>query len=176
MKKGLIMVSMNKKRVVKSLCAAAFLGALIVYPQSSFADVPVPTLDRVKSENTTFINSAHSTYELTELTDDATAPDGAITVKIGDTSYYYTPSENTDVLKSLASTGSTALIETTSDKALYTVGDKYYTYTPDKLKDSAYTLTEAASADEPNTITLYEKQEVIKYGYFFLEQEDFCVV
>ena len=157
MKKGLIMVSMNKKRVIKSLCAAAFLGAMIVCPQSSFADVPVPTLDRVKSENTTFINSSHPTYTLTELTADTTAPEGSITVKIDDTSYYYTPSENTDVLKSLASTGSTALIETTSDKALYTVGENYYTYDPSKLKDSAYTLTEAASADEPNTITLYDK-------------------
>ena len=104
MKKGLIMVSMNKKRVVKSLCAAAFLGALIVYPQSSFADVPVPTLDRVKSENTTFVNSAHSTYELTEITDDTTVPDGSVTVKIGDKSYYYTPNsgDDTTILKLLS--------------------------------------------------------------------------
>ena len=63
----------------------------------------------------------------------------------------------------LASTGSAALMETTKDKALYTVGDKYYTYNTEKLKDSGYSLKEATSADEPNTITLYDKETVIKY-------------
>ena len=124
---------------------------------------PVPTLDRVKTEQSTFLKDTHQSYVLTELTDE-TAPDGAITVNINDKTYYYTPTENTDVLKSLASTGSVAL-EVTDDpsKALYSVGDTYYTYNSDKLKGSSYNLTEAASADEPNTITLYDKTEVIKY-------------
>ena len=124
----------------------------------------MPTLDRVKTEQSTFLKGTHQSYVLTELTGDETAPDGSITVKIGDTSYYYTPSDNTEVLQSLASTGSVALeVTEDSSKALYSVGDTYYTYNPDKLKGSGYNLTEAASANEPNTITLYDKTEVIKY-------------
>ena len=127
------------------------------------AEALVPTLDRVKSEQTTFLDSAHSSYSLTELTDGTAVPEGSITVKIAEKTYYYTPTENAEVLKTLASTGSAALVETTKDKALYTVGDKYYTYNTEKLKDSGYSLKEATSADEPNTIILYDKETVIKY-------------
>ena len=155
---------MIKDKFVKTLCMAAFLGAINLGVQSAFADTaPVPTLDAVKEQEISFLDGKHSSYVLTALGTDETAPEGAITVKIGDTTYHYTPSENVDVLKTLASTGSTALIETSEDKALYTVGDKYYTYDSSKLKDSAYRLEEAASADDPNTITLYEKETVIKY-------------
>ena len=145
------------KTAVMSLALTLCIAAPVM------AEVPVPTLDRVKSEQTTFLDSAHSSYALTELTDGTAAPEGSITVKIADKTYYYTPSENTEVLKTLASTGSAALVETTKDKALYTVGDKYYTYNTEKLKDSGYSLKEATSADEPNTITLYNKETVIKY-------------
>ena len=125
---------------------------------------PVPTLDRVKAEQSTFLNGTHQSYALTELTGDETAQEGAITVNINYKTYYYTPSDNAEVLQSLASTGSVALEVTTDPtKALYSVGDTYYTYNSDKLKGSGYNLTEAASADEPNTITLYDKTEVIKY-------------
>ena len=148
----------------KSLKTAALSLALtLCIAAPVMAEVPVPTLDRVKSEQTTFLDSAHSSYALTELTDGTAAPEGSITVKIANKTYYYTPSENTEVLKTLASTGSAALVETTKDKALYTVGDKYYTYNTEKLKDSGYSLKEATSADEPNTITLYDKETVIKY-------------
>ena len=148
----------------KSLKTAALSLALtLCIAAPVMAEVPVPTLDRVKSEQTTFLNSAHSSYALTELTDGTAAPEGSITVKIAEKTYYYTPSENTEVLKTLASTGSAALVETTKDKALYTVGEKYYTYNTEKLKDSGYSLKEATSADEPNTITLYDKETVKKY-------------
>ena len=145
------------KTAVMSLALTLCIAAPVM------AEVPVPTLDRVKLEQTTFLDSAHSSYALTELTDGTAAPEGSITVKIADKTYYYTPSENTEVLKTLASTGSAALVETTKDKALYTVGGKYYTYNTEKLKDSGYSLKEATSADEPNTITLYDKETVIKY-------------
>ena len=148
----------------KSLKTAALSLALTLCIASPvMAEVPVPTLDRVKLEQTTFLDSAHSSYSLTELTDGTAVPEGSITVKIAEKTYYYTPSENTEVLKTLASTGSAALVETTKDKALYTVGEKYYTYNTEKLKDSGYSLKEATSADEPNTITLYDKETVIKY-------------
>ena len=143
--------------------AALSLALTLCIAAPVMAEVPVPTLDRVKSEQTTFLDSAYSAYALTELTDGTAAPEGSITVKIADKTYYYTPSENTEVLKTLASTGSAALVETTKDKALYTVGGKYYTYNTEKLKDSGYSLKEATSADEPNTITLYDKETVIKY-------------
>ncbi len=141
---------------------AAFILSVIAMP--ALADVPVPTLDRVKSEQSAFLDTDYSAYRLTEITADVTAPDGAITINIAGKEYFYTPTDNKDVLQLLSATGSTALIETTQDKALYTTREgKYYTYDSSKLKDSAYTLTEAASADEPNTITLYDKKEIIKY-------------
>ena len=155
----------RKNSFVKSLYIAAFLGVISFSTQTAFADnVPVPTLDAVKAQQTTFLDETHSPYTLTALGADETAPENTITVKIGDTSYYYTPTDNSKVLQSLASTGSVVLEVTTDpSKALYSVGDTYYTYNPDKLKGSGYNLTEAASADEPNTITLYDKTEVIKY-------------
>ena len=145
------MVSINKKRVIKTFCAAAFLGALIISPQSSFADVPVPTLDRVKAENKNFINSSHPTYTLTELTADTTVPEGSITVSIGDKEYYYTPNEG----------------DNTNTLQLFIADGKYYKYEAEKLPDSAYTLTETTVSDPENlpdnVITLYDKTEVIKY-------------
>ena len=55
-----------------------------VYGAKSEAEnsVPVPTLDKIKTEQTTYLNSNHSTYNLTEVTD--SAPENSITVKIGD--------------------------------------------------------------------------------------------
>ena len=144
------------------MLTAAFVLSVIAMP--ALADVPTPTLDKVKTEQSAFLDTDYSTNNLTEITADVTAPEGAITVNIGGKEYFYTPTDNKEVLQLLSATGSTALIETTQDKALYTTPEgKYYTYDASKLKDSAYTLTEAASADEPNTITLYDKKEVIKY-------------
>ena len=144
------------------MLTAAFVLSVIALP--ALADVPIPTLDRVKTEQSAFLDTDYSAYSLTEITADVTAPEGAITINIAGKEYFYTPTDNKEVLQLLSSTGSTALIETTQDKALYTTPEgKYYTYDTNKLKDSAYTLTEVASADEPNTITLYDKKEVIKY-------------
>ena len=154
---------MTLLRGAQTAALSLALSLFIAAPVMAADIAPVQTLDSIKSEQKIFLNSAHSNYILKELTADVTPPEGSITLDIGDKSYYYTPSENMDVLKTLASTGSSALIETTQDKALYTVGDKYYTYDTEKLKDSAYTLTETASADEPNTITLYDKETVTKY-------------
>ena len=80
-----------------SLALSFFIAAPVM------AQAPTPTLDRVKEENTNFINSTHLTYELKELTADETATEGSITVKIGDKTYYYTPNEgdNTNTLQIL---------------------------------------------------------------------------
>ena len=156
------MVKINSwigKRVINVMLVPLLAVLLSLLSNATvFADVPTPTLDRVKAEQSTFLNTNYSTYSLTEVKLDTTVPDGAITVNIGDKKYYYTPTDNKDVLQLLSSTGNVALIETTQEKALYTTPDgKYYTYDSSKLKDSAYTLIEATSADEPNTITLYDK-------------------
>ena len=100
------------------ILTAAFVLSVIAMP--ALADVPVPTLDRVKSEQSAFLDTDYSTYSLTEVTADVTAPEGAITVNIGGKEYFYTPTDNKDVLQLLSATGSIALIETTQDKALYT--------------------------------------------------------
>ena len=170
---------MGKVSSINFLKICFTVGIFVVLNnQNSLADVPIPTLDRVKTEQSAFLNTDHSTYSLTEVTADVTAPEGAITVNIGGKEYFYTPTDNKDVLQLLSSTGSTALIETTQDKALYTTPEgKYYTYDTNKLKDSAYTLTEAASADEPNTITLYDKNAdgtvTAKYYTVSLKQTEY---
>ena len=156
---------MGKVSSINFLKICFTVGIFVVLNnQNVLADTPTPTLDMVKAKQSAFLNTDYSSYRLTEVTAYVTAPEDAITVNIGGKEYFYTPTDNKDVLQLLSSTGSTALIETTQDKALYTTREgKYYTYDTDKLKDSSYKLTEAASADEPNTITLYDKKEVIKY-------------
>ena len=152
----------NITKLAQTAALTLALSFFIAAP--AMAQDPVFTLDNIKEQNTAFINSQHATYTLTALGADEDVPEGAVSLNIGDKTYYYNPEENNkNVLQSLASTGSSALIETTSDKALYTVDGKYYTYDTNKLKGSAYSLKEAASADDPNTITLYDKTEVIKY-------------
>ena len=151
----------KKNKLTIGVCAIA---VLLSFAAPALADTPTPTLDAIKATQSAYLTGTHPSYTLTKIIEDATAPKDSITVKIDGTSYYYTPSDNTEVLQSLASTGSVALEVTTDpSNALYSVGDTYYTYNPDKLKGSGYNLTEAASADEPNTITLYDKTEVIKY-------------
>ena len=170
---------MGKVSSINFLKICFAVGVLVVLNnQNVLADTPTPTLDRVKAQQSAFLNTDYSTYNLTEITADVTAPEGAITVNIGGKEYFYTPTDNKEVLQLLSATGSTALIETTQDKALYTTPEgKYYTYDSSKLKDSAYTLTEAASADEPNTITLYDKNAdgtvTAKYYTVSLKQTEY---
>ena len=145
------------KAAIKTAALSLALTLCITLP--SYAEKPpVPTLDRVKTQQTAYLETAHPVYELEKITD--TVPDGAITVKIGNTTYYYTPQDANSTLQLLSSTGSAAMEETTAENALYKTPDgKYWTYNP----ASAYKLTPAAGADSPNTITLYEKTEVTKY-------------
>ena len=156
----------NNKTVIAAFVISILLNFVLCAKSEAENSVPVPTLDKIKNEQTTYLNSNHSTYNLTEVTD--SAPENSITVKIGDKSYYYTPTDNKEVLKTLSSTGSVALIETTQDKALYTTPDgKYYTYDTTKLKGSGYNLTETTVSDPDNlpanTIVKYEIKEVTKY-------------
>ncbi len=98
-----------------------------------------------------------------------TVPEGAITVKIEDKTYYYTPNEgdNVTLLKTLASTGQSALKETDASEALYTINGKYYSYDTENLPASGYKLSSINITDPEalpsNVITLYEKTEVVKY-------------
>ena len=150
------------KPVIKTAATLSLALTLCLTSPSYAEKPPIPTLDRVKTQQTAYLETTHPVYDLETVAD--TVPDGAITVKIGNTSYYYTPAEPNSALKLLSSTGGIALEETTAENALYKTPDgKYWTYNPAKLKESAYKLTPAAGADSPNTITLYEKTEVTKY-------------
>ncbi len=156
----------NNKTVIAAFVISILLNFVLCAKSEAENSVPVPTLDKIKNEQTTYLKSNHSTYNLTEVTD--SAPENSITVKIGDKSYYYTPTDNKDVLQLLSSTGSVALIETTQDNALYATRDgKYYTYDTTKLKGSGYNLTETTVSDPDNlpanTIVKYEVNEVTKY-------------
>ena len=156
----------NNKTVIAAFVISILLNFVLCAKSEAENSVPVQTLDKIKNEQTTYLNSNHSTYNLTEVTD--SAPENSITVKIGDKSYYYTPTDNKEVLKTLSSTGSVALIETTQDNALYATRDgKYYTYDTTKLKGSGYNLTETTVSDPDNlpanTIVKYEVNDVTKY-------------
>ena len=84
--------SMGKVSNKNLLKICAVIGAFtLLNSQSSFADVPVPTLDRVKTEQSAFLDTDYSTYSLTEVTADMTAPEGSITVNIGGKKYFSTP-------------------------------------------------------------------------------------
>ena len=146
----------------------ALLTAVVISTISpSYASDPVLTLDNLKTQHTQYLESEHSTYTLTEMTD--TVPEGAITVKIEDKTYYYTPNEgdNVTLLKTLASTGHSALKETDASEALYTINGKYYGYDTENLPTSGYKLSSINITDPEalpsNVITLYEKTEVVKY-------------
>ena len=66
-----------------------------------------PTLDTLKAQSTTLSGN----YVLTELGSN-TLPEGASKVKIGNTVYYFTPSEDdADLLKALAGTSAGNLVE-----------------------------------------------------------------
>ena len=165
------------QKTLQTATLSLALSFFIAAPVMAADTPPVPTLDRVKAENTTFINSAHSTYTLKEIItynpydpDYVEIPENAIIVNIGDKEYYYTPNEGDDTktLQLVAATGNSALVETTQDKALYTVNGKYYTYNTDKLPNSGYKLTPYTRPDESdplpeNVITLYNKKDVVKY-------------
>ena len=149
-----------------SICA--LLTAVVISTISpSYAADPVLTLDNLKTQHAQFLESAHGIYTLTEVSD--TVPDGAITVKIEDKTYYYTPNEgdNVTLLKTLASTGHAALKETNASDALYTINGKYYSYDIENLPASGYKLSSINISDPEalpsNVITLYEKNEVVKY-------------
>ena len=177
--KTLMDVRINRGVLMKKAIQTATIFAFMMFTptvamaagaSSDPAELLVPTLDRVKLEQTTYVNGSHANYTLSEITDDVSAPDGSVTVKIGDKSYYYTPNvgDDTTILKLLSATGSIALKETTSSDALYTTPDgKYYTYDTTKLPQSSYSLSETTVSDPDNlpvnTIVKYEVKEVTKY-------------
>ena len=74
---------MGKVSSINFLKICFAVGVLVVLNnQNALADVPTPTLDRVKTEQSAFLNTDYSTYSLTEVTADVTAHEGAITVKL----------------------------------------------------------------------------------------------
>ena len=92
------------QKALQTATLSLALSFFIAAPVCAADTPPVPTLDRVKAENTTFINSAHSTYTLTAITDPyADLPENAIKVNISDKEYYYTPNagDDTNALKTI---------------------------------------------------------------------------
>ncbi|DAA95199.1 TPA: hypothetical protein CPT80_08360, partial [Candidatus Gastranaerophilales bacterium HUM_9] len=118
------------------------------------------TLSNINTISKTILSSNTSVYTLTEVTSDTTVPDGAVTVKIENKTYYYVPNTTAELTvkdyQHLASTGHVALKElTSSNGAIYKVGDKYYGYDVDKLPESAYALTPTTTSGN-GVITKYE--------------------
>ncbi|HBX35435.1 MAG TPA: hypothetical protein DEF63_06765, partial [Cyanobacteria bacterium UBA11440] len=118
------------------------------------------TLSNIKTISKTILSSNTSVYTLTEVTSDTTVPENAVTVSIDGKTYYYVPNTTGSLTQKdyqrLASTGHVALKElTSSNGAIYKVGDKYYGYDANKLPESAYTLTPTTTTGN-GVITKYE--------------------
>ena len=139
--KKVILNNSDKQQV---LSTKGFMGG------AASLDPPTPTLDDVNAQSSAWLDNGHETYELSTETSD-----GALSVAINGTTYYYTPSENDkETLSNLVATGSIALKETTTaDNAVFKFGDKYYTYDSNVLKKSIYTITEGTEDNYNFTTT-----------------------
>ena len=88
------------KPVIKTAATLSLALTLCLTSPSYAEKPPIPTLDRVKTQQAAYLETTHPVYDLETVAD--TIPDGAITVKIGNTSYYYTPAEPNSALKLLS--------------------------------------------------------------------------
>lgn len=138
----------------KLLSSVAFLTTIFALQNAQSAEVPQAlTIDRLSAETVAFLNSSEiaSPYELQT----AKAGKTDVSVKIGGTTYYFTPAnaEQGTSLQTLADIGSAALKELPdSTGAIYKLGDKYYGYEAQKLPESGYSLTEVSSKETEGTI------------------------
>ena len=85
------------------------------------------TLDNIREASIDYIEGGHDVTELT----DTTPGDGKIAVKIGDTTYYFTPEDEQyrQALTNLVNTGHVAIEKSeSSDGAVFKVGSDYYKY------------------------------------------------
>ncbi len=102
------------------------------------------TLDKIKSNGISFLNHHSDNYELTNV-----EHDGDLSININGSTYYFTPNDtlsSNDKLnfKNLISVGSSALVETTAESAMFSIIDnensennKYYRYDTSKLPTSS---------------------------------------
>lgn len=96
------------------------------------------TLENIKQESIQFLNNHNEKYVL----NNGSPSDNDIKISISGTDYYFTPSDNlsdSDMvnLKNLVNVGNSALVETTSDDAMFSFGDnKFYKYDTEKLSES----------------------------------------
>ncbi len=153
----------NIKSLLLSVMVILFFANLYV---PTFAKDLISTLDEngtisnITNVSKTILSNNTSVYTLTEVTSDTTVPENAVTIKIDGKTYYYVPNTTDEFTQNdyqrLASTGHIALKElTSSDGAIYKVGEKYYGYNAEKLPQSVYTLTETPSTGD-GVITKYE--------------------
>ena len=106
------------------------------------------TLDIIRDASMTYIDSEPDVIELT----DTTAGEGKIAVKIGNTTYYFTPDEADRLtLTNLVNTGHYALTTTDSaSDAIFKVGNDYYKYDKTKLSRSIWTALDGVAPTYDN--------------------------
>ena len=130
------------------------------YISSEYAKEANGLISNISRVSESILKNNSSVYTLTEVTSDTTVPDNAVTVKIDGKTYYYVPNTTAELTQKdyqhLASTGNVALKElTSSDGAIYKIGDKYYGYDANKLPESAYALIPTTTSGN-GVITKYE--------------------
>ena len=107
------------------------------------------TLDDIRKETSEYLASDHNKYNNLVPTKDADHPDRVV---INGTTYYFKASETdpemTDNLREIASTSSYALKEVDADEDyVFTVGGKYYTYTPSVMAKSVWSPSDATATN-----------------------------
>ncbi|MBQ1611933.1 MAG: hypothetical protein II085_00495, partial [Alphaproteobacteria bacterium] len=141
------------------------------------ADI-TPTLDRVKSDITSYMSETHDTY--TATTEEA---DGALKLNFFDNTtntnvtYYITPSDtDRDALSAIISTGSAFLrVAESSETPTFIINGVNYVYDPALVLESCYTLTETTETSGDNIYLIPEydpETQTTTDKYYKLEYKD----
>ena len=119
-----------------------FLLATTFLSSPAVAATLTPTLDTIKSEAADLSGN----FALSELTGDL--PTGAVEVKIGDKSYYFTPSgDDAALLATLAGTSAGSLVE--SPNGIFELNGQKYGFDVASIPDSVFEYT-AGTKDDYN--------------------------
>ena len=122
-----------------------FLLATTFLSSPAVAATLTPTLDTIKSEAV----GLSGNFALSELTGDL--PAGAVEVKIGDKSYYFTPSgDDAALLATLAGTSAGNLKE--SANGIFELNGQKYSFDIASIPDSVFEYAEGTAEDYNFTV------------------------
>ena len=153
---------MTNKTIGLFLLATTFLSS----PAGAAALTPTP--DTIKSEAADLIGN----FALSELTGDL--PAGAVEVKIGDKSYYFTPSgDDATLLATLAGTPAGSLVA--SENGIFELNSQKYGFDVASIPDSVFEYAEGTKDDYNFTVQEADAEGNLtdKYYKINLKPENF---